>query len=127
MKKILQIILIFAACSIAYAAVSLTITVPDQYTAQVLVAMNTLAGTDMTLEARGTSPNPEDEFNGYWDFIISPKDPNETNRQFAERFTKELLRASVRVVKSYEERERYNNEVGAVNPPDVNVPDEVIQ
>ena len=126
MKK-LTAVLIIGACSAAYAAVSLTITVPTQYTTQVLEAMQTLAGTDMTIEARGHTYNAENEFDGRWDFRIQPKDPNETNKDFAERFTKELLRASVRVVKSYEERTRYNTEVGEVEPPDVNVPDEIIE
>ncbi len=131
MKKLIQISLILALCSIAYAAVSITITVPDAYVTQVLAAMNELAGTHMTLEARGHSPDPDNEFDGRWDFIIKPKgetgNPSETNQGFAKRFTIELLRASVKLVKSHEENERYRDEISAVDPPKVIVPDEVIE
>ena len=127
MKKYLTILITVAICSVAFAAVQLTITVPDQYTLQVLAAMNTLADTHMTLEARGSSPNPTDDFDGRWDFRIAPKDPAENNLQFAKRFTTELLRASVRLVKSSEENQRYREEVSQIAVPDVNVPNGIIE
>lgn len=131
MKNLLQMTLIFALCSVAFAAVQLTITIPDQYTEQVLAAMNTLAGCHMMLEASEHN-NSEDEFDGRWHFRIIPKGgaewlEEETDKQFAQRFTTELLRASVRLVKSHEENERYRDEVSGIEPPDVNVPDEVIE
>ena len=127
MKKLIKILFVFTLCSVAMAAVSITINVPDTYVKEVLSAMNELAGTHMTLEARGHDPDPSNEFNGRWDFRIAPKDPNEANQQFAKRFTVELLRASVRLVKSHEEDERYRNEISKVLLPDVNVPDEDFQ
>jgi len=126
MKKVIAV-LIIGLCSVAYAAVQMTITVPDQYTAVVLSAMNQLSGTHMTLEARGSSPNPEDDFDGRADFRINPKDPNETNLEFAERFTRSLLVASVKVVKQHEEHERYREEVSKITPPDNTIPDGVVE
>jgi len=127
MKKLLQIILILALCSVAYAAVSITISVPDAYVPQILAAMNELAGTHMTLEARGSNPDPSLEFDGRWDFRIAPKGDSETNGEFAKRFTTELLRASVRLVKLHEENQRYRDEISKIVPPNVQVPDEVIK
>jgi hypothetical protein len=125
MKKLIAV-LVVVLCSVAWAAVNLTLTVPDQYTVQVLAAMNTLADTHMTLVSVGSSEDHID-FHGKWDFRIAAKDPNETNKQFAQRFTQELVRASVRLVKAQQERERYEADVAALTPPDVNVPDDVIQ
>ena len=127
MRKLIATILIVTMCSVAFAAVQITITVPDAYTVQVLATMNTLAGTHMTLTARSPNQDPPDRFNGQWRFRIAPKDPNETNVQFAQRFTVEILRASVRVVKSHDENERYRTEISKVSPPDVNVPDGVVE
>jgi len=126
MKKCALIIVLLLTVSV-YAAVQLTLTVPDAAVPVVMETFNTLAGTHMTLEARGHAREPEDEFDGRWDFRIAPKDPNETNKQFTERFTKELIRASVRLVESAKEYKRYREEVGAVKPPDVNVPDGIIE
>jgi len=128
MKKLLTISAIVMICmATAYAAVQVTFTIPDVAVAKVLETFNILAETHMTLEARGHARRPEDEFDGRWDFRIAAQDPNETNKQFAERFTKELIRASVRLVESAKEYKRYREEVGAVKPPDVNVPDEIIE
>jgi hypothetical protein len=126
MKKLIAI-LILILCTTVYAAVSLTITVPDIHVPTVLSAMNKLTDMYITLEAGGSITDPRNEFSGRWDFRIAPKDPNETNKQFADRFTKELLRASVRVVKSYEEHKRYRTDIGAIEPVDVNVPDGIIE
>jgi len=127
MKKGIMVLIIATACSIAFAAVTVTITVPDAYTAQVLSAMNTLAGTHMTLEARGSSPDPANDFDGRCDFRIEPKAPSETNVQFAKRFTQELLIVSVKVVKSQQENKRYRDEVSKVAPPNPVVPNDVVQ
>jgi len=128
MKKYTAILIILILiCSVAFAAVRFTITVPDAYTVQVLNAMKTLSGTHMALEARGSSPNPEDDFDGRMDFRIEPKGANETDLQFAQRFTRSLLVVSVKVVKQHEEQERYREEISKIAHPNVNVPDEVIQ
>ena len=118
--------LMLGLCITVYAAVDMTITVPDAAVTPVLEAMEMLAGTHMTLEARGHG-NPEEEFDGRWDFTIAEKAAGETQKQFAERFTKELLRASVRLVRQAEEDARYRAEIAEIEPPDVNIPDGVIQ
>ena len=121
---ILLIVVLLAVA--AYAAVEVTITVPTEHAAKVLTAFNVLAGKKLHLEAEN-DPNDPNEYIAGWYFEVQPKDPNETNKQFAERFTKQLVRASVRMVDKAADSKRYWDAVKAVPMPDVNIPDEIIE
>lgn len=128
MKKrifIVSVLLIWAVS--VWAVVEITLIIPDEYVNRILDAFNTLADTHITIKARGSAENPEDDFAGKWDFRIAPKEGTETNVQFSKRFTKELVRACVRCVEFAEDTERYRDAIADVNVPDVNVPDGIIE
>jgi len=105
------------------ADVILNITVPDAWIVKVLDAFNTITDTHMSIEAGG---NPENEFDGRWDFRIQTKQPAETNKQFGERVLRELGKAVVHMVDKAEDDVRYRNEVAAIEPPSSDVPEDIL-
>lgn len=109
------------------ADVALEIIVPDAWVTKVLDAFNIITYTHMTVEASNHGPNPEDEFDGRWDFHISPKNGGENNKQFGERVLRELGKAIVNMVDYAEDRTRYNIEIAAISPPESDVSDDVLQ
>ena len=108
------------------ADVTLEVTVPNTWITRVLNAFNTVADTHMMIEARGHAPNPEDEFDGRWDFRIQDKQPAENNKQFGERVLRELGKAVVHMVDKAEDDVRYRNEVAVITPPASDVPDDIL-
>ena len=108
------------------ADVILNITVPDAWVRRVLNAFNTITDTHISLEARGHASNPEDEFDGRWDFRIENKQPTETNKQFGERVLRELGKAVIHMVDKAEDYTRYKSEVAAIEPPASDVPDDIL-
>ena len=109
------------------ADVILNVTVPDAWVARVLNAFNAIADTHMMIEARSHAPDPEDEFDGRWDFRIEVKQPAENNKQFGERVLRELGKAVVHMVDKAEDDVRYRNEVAAIIPPSSDVPDDILE
>ncbi|KKL47154.1 hypothetical protein LCGC14_2338360, partial [marine sediment metagenome] len=105
----------------AFAAVQITLTVPDVAVPIVLDAFNDLAGENIEISVHS------DDFDGNWSYRYAPKDPNETQKQFAQRVIKEHVRAMVRLVESAKEYERYKTEINAIPPPDINIPDGIIE
>ena len=108
------------------ANVILNIVVPDIWVIRVLNAFNTITDTHMTIEARGHASNPEDEFDGRWDFRIQDKQSIETNKQFGERILRELGKAVVHMVDKAEDDVRYRAEVAAIKPPVSDVLDDIL-
>jgi hypothetical protein len=109
------------------ADVILNITVPDAWVTKTMDAFNTVTDTHMTIEARGHSPNPEDEFDGRWDFQIAVKEAGETDKQFGQRVVRELAKAVVNMVDLAEDSKRYRTEMAAIAPPESDVPEDVIE
>lgn len=108
------------------ADVILNITIPDAYITRALNAFATIVDTHMTIEARGFASEPQDEFNGRWDFIIAPKGVGETNKEFGERVLRELGKAVINMVDKAEDETRYRNEVATVAPPESDVPNDIL-
>ena len=106
--------------------VILNVIVPNTWMIKVLGAFNTITDINMSIEARGHAPNPEDEFDGRWDFRIEGKLSTETNKQFGERVLRELGKAVVHMVDKAEDYTRYRNEVAAITPPSSDVPDDIL-
>ncbi len=80
----------------------------------------------MTIEARGSSPDPANDFNARWDFRIAPQQPGETAKQFGQRVLRELGKAVIKMVNKAEDETRYRTQVAAVVPPASDVPDNVL-
>ena len=108
------------------ADVILNITVPEAWVPRVLDAFNTIADTQMQIEARGHAPDPVDEFDGRWNFTIPSKQTGEDNKQFGERVLRELGIAVVNMVDVAEDEVRYRNEVSTITPPISDVPDGIL-
>lgn len=101
-------------------AVEITISIPDQYVSRVLEALLGLSGKTIELMVHG------DDFHGDWRYSYSPKLPNETNKQFAERVVRENIKALVKLFDYAEDIERYNAEVALITSPVQDVPDDII-
>ena len=108
------------------ADVILNITVPDVWVTRVLNAFNIITDTYISIEAKGHAPDPDDEFDGRWDFRIEDKQLTETNKQFGERVLRELGKAVVHMVDKAEDDVRYRTEVAAITPPASDVPDDIL-
>ena len=92
---------------------------------KVIGAFTTLAGTRMELNARGRG-DPENEFDGRWDFTIPEQQEGENLVAFSERFLRSLGIAAVKMVDIAEDTVRYRDAVAAVAPPESDVPDDVL-
>ena len=116
-------IAVFALCmiTVTYAAVQITLSVPNKFSSLVLESFAVLAGEKIDIRV------DSDNFQGTLTYSYAPKDPNETQKQFAKKVIKEHIRAMVRLVESAKEYERYRTEVSAIEPPDVNIPDGIIE
>jgi len=117
--------LISGLALVAIAAVSVEITVPNAAVPRIMAAFNGLSGKMMSIEVMSNDPN--DQLDGRWGFVIPAKDPNETAQNFAKRFTKELVRSSVRLYESAEAYNNYREAVSQISMPDVNVPDGIVE
>lgn len=124
MKKAPVTIIILCLIGVAYAAVQVSLIIPDVAVPVVLDAFDTLANQHIDLEVH--NPSGGEMLEGRWSYRYAPKDPNETEKQFAERVIKEHIRALVRLAKDAEERKRHDEEIAAVTPIDVNIPDDII-
>jgi len=117
--------LITGLALITVAAVTVEITVPNESVTRILAAFNGLSGKMMSIEVM--SDDPEKPLDGRWGFVVPAKDPNETQADFAKRFIKELIRASVRLYESAEAYNDYREAVSQIPTPDVNVPDGIVE
>ena len=105
------------------ANIILNVMVPNKWVTKVLDAFNTITDTHITIEARG---NPEDEFDGHWNFRIEKKLSTENNKQFGERVLRELGKAVVHMVDKAEDDVRYRNEISAIVSPSSDVPEDIL-
>ena len=131
MKKLIAV-LIIALCSVAFAAVQLTITIPDKYTARMVTALRACENTHVSIHFQGSrdpnAPNGPD-FTLDVDYRIDsdPNNPAESHAAYGKRFIGTMFR---NVLFAYEtkigteERQAAIDEIPIV---DVNVPDEVIE
>lgn len=110
------------------ADVILQIRIPDAYVTKALDAFNKITNTHIGIEARGSSPNPVEDFDGKWDFPkpIAPKNIDETNKQFGERVLRELGKAVINMVILAEKNKNYRETVAAIPLPTSNIPDDIL-
>jgi len=116
----------YTLAEIPMADVPLTIIVPDAWIIKVLDAFNKIAGTHMTIEARGSNPEPSLDFDARWDFRIDAKGVSETNTEFGQRVLRELGKAVINMVDKAEDETRYRTEISAILPPVSDVPTDVL-
>jgi len=132
MKKwIALIVLCFAAT--AFAAVTVTLTIPDASAARVLAMMRQWDHCHIHIVVQGSEnagdPNVPD-YHAEWDITdaIPPEDPNtETPQQFGKRFIRQLLVGCVKAHEMVAAKATEKAAHDAIAPADVNVPDGIIQ
>lgn len=108
------------------ADVELTLTIPDAYVSRALAALIATADTDMVLTAQGSNDTPAGDFHGHYHVRIDEKGVEETNRQFAKRYIRHLVLTVLRLYEQSLDQTRRDNEVTALDPVTVDVPDEAI-
>ena len=62
-----------------------------------------------------------------WDFSYQEKQAGETNKQYAERVIRELVKGLMRAIDLAEDSERYNTEVSTLVTPNQDVPDNIVE
>ena len=108
------------------ADININLKIPNAHVSTAWKAINALADTHMTIEARGHASDPVDKLDVRFDFRIELQKDGETNKQFAERWLSEYVRA---VIKGYwlsVDNKRYREDVSAVSLPMESVDDGVI-
>jgi len=112
------------------ADVSVTLTLKDAYVARIMTSFALAADTDMVLAARGSQDLPDgSDFSGSAHRRIAVQDiaGGETDKQFGKRYLMELLRLHVKMTEQSTDQDRYNNDIAAVDPVTVDVPDEIVE
>ena len=62
-----------------------------------------------------------------WEFLYQEKQTGETNKQYAERVIRELVKGLMRAIDLSEDSERYNTEVSTLILPNQDVPDNIVE
>jgi len=62
-----------------------------------------------------------------WEFSYQAKQAGETNKQYAERVIRELVKGLMRAIDLAEDSERHNTEVSNLVLPNQDVPDNIVE
>ena len=129
MKKLTAILVLIAICSVAFAAVQLTITIPDEYTARVVTALRACENTHVSIHFQGSrdpnDPNTPD-FTLDVDYRLDSID-GEGHAVYGKRFITTMLREVVVAYETKVQTELRQAAIEAIPIVDVNVPDGVIE
>uniref|UniRef100_A0A6M3JAQ1 Uncharacterized protein n=1 Tax=viral metagenome TaxID=1070528 RepID=A0A6M3JAQ1_9ZZZZ len=129
MKKLAAVLIIAAVCSIAFAAVQLTITIPDEYTTRVVKALRACENTHVSIHFQGSrdpnDPNAPD-FSLDVDYRLDSI-PAEGHADYGKRFITTMLRNVVVAYETKVKTELRQAAIDAIPIVDVNVPDGVVQ
>lgn len=107
--------------------IEIEITLPENHSTCWMCALTALTDTHITISAQGHNDQSDgSDFSGRWDFHIDPQAENETDAQFATRFTKQLLLSTIRMTNAATDQQRYNSEVAAIEPANGVIPDDYI-
>lgn len=128
MKRVICIA--FVSCTlfatVVYAAdVTLSILVPDAYVDRLLAAINKIADKEITMLVKGNDPNGQ--YAATWTFTIEGKQGGETDKQWGQRYAREMLKASMRLYEYRDSEITREAAIAALPAADVNVPDDAIQ
>ena len=108
------------------AAVQLTLTVPSEHVSRILAAFNATTDTDIVITAQGNNDTPNGDFSGSHHVRIEEKSPGENNTQFAKRFIRHIVLTMIRLYEQSLDQTRHDDEVLALDPVTVDVPDDII-
>lgn len=103
------------------ADIVLNITIPEEHQQRVIDAFTLASGKGLQLSVC------HDVVDGRWNFVIDPKQPDETMKEFGERFLKGLGIAVIRLVDLCEDTQRYRTEIADIDQPSQDVPDDVLE
>lgn len=103
------------------ADIVLNITIPEEHQQCVIDGFTSASGKNLNLSIIHNT------LDGRWDFIIDPKQPDETMKEFGERFFIKLGIAVIRLIAVCRDTQRYQLEVGEVERPSQDIPDDVLK
>lgn len=103
------------------ADIVLSITIPEEHQQRIVDAFTRASGKELELSAN------HNMFDGRWCFNIDKKQQEETMKQFGERFLRELGKAVIRLVSLYDDSLRYKSEIGEIERPAQDVPDDILE
>ncbi len=129
MKKILIAGLVLVLCTVAYAAVELTISIPNGYVTRVIDALRACENTHVHIHFQGSGDpnNPEvPDFVLNVDYRIDEIE-GESHADYGKRFIRTML---YNIILAYETKTATEDRqalIDAVPPIDVNVPDGIVE
>jgi len=129
MKKILIAGMILVLCTAVYAAVNLTISIPDQYVSRAVAALRACENSHVHIHFQG-SQNAEDsnvpDFSLNVDYRIDEIE-GETHTDYGKRFIRTMLYNLIKAYETKTAKEERQVLIDAVPPIDVNVPDGIVE
>lgn len=103
------------------ADLKITITIPEANQKRIKDAINALLGNQASLsvflEKKGLMS---------YDFSFSKQDKNESDADFYKRFFTEIVKMYVGCYEMANDKERYVNQIKSIDPPNVDVPNQII-
>ena len=129
MKKILIAGMILVLCTAVYAAVNLTISIPDQYVSRAVAALRACENSHVHIHFQG-SQNAEDpnvpDFSLNVDYRIDEIE-GETHADYGKRFIRTMIYNVILAYETKIAKEDRQALIDAVPPIDVNVPDGIVE
>jgi len=129
MKKMIIAFLVIVLCSVAFAAVQISLTIPDVYKARMVTALRACENTHVHIHFQGSAdpndPNKPD-FSLDVDYRIDSID-GEGHAVYGKRFIATMLRNVLFAYETKVANEERQAAIDAIPIVDVNVPDEVIE
>ena len=129
MKKVMIAGLILVLCTAAYAAVELTISIPNGYVPRVIDALRACENTHVHIHFQGSSDQNNSEVPDFTlnvDYRIDEIE-GESHADYGKRFIRTMLREVVVAYETKTATEDRQALIDAVPPIDVNVPDGIVE
>jgi hypothetical protein len=99
------------------AEIELQATLNGEYMTRIFDGFNGCAGINIVMQPEGGSD---------WTWMYAPKQGGETDKDYAERIVREMIRAIVRCSEYSEDVVRHSEDVNDITPPSQDVPDEIV-
>lgn len=103
------------------ADISLTIIIPDEYQSLVIDSFSRITDRPLKLSCHSN------DFEGSWEFSIAGKTEEESYLDYGKRVICELGKAVINLVDLKDDTDRYVVEVGAIDLPESDIPNDVLE
>jgi hypothetical protein len=100
------------------ADVIIEVTLKDAHVNKILEAINAYAGVKIGIKPKEGA---------VWSFSYGTKQDGETNKQYGERFVRELIKAFVRTHDYNTDLGRYSSDIDSISLPSHSIPNEIVE